>query len=397
MFIRVLFILCSLSISALAQQPIAAQMQRLGEEGERALAERRYDDAVSAFEKLRQLSPGVAEIHARLGLIYYQKREFDKAVPALRQAIKLKPALPNLDVLLAMSLSELGQYAEALPGLQKGFKQSADPALKRASGLQLQRAHTGLRQDDKAVEVALELTRAYPKDPEVLYHAGRLFGNYAYLSTVKLAEVAPDSLWLHLAAGEANESQGRADAAIQEYKEVLSLQPDRSGVHYRIGRTLLARAKQSTDDTVSEPEALKEFELELQLDPTNANAAYEAGEIHRKSGRFDRALEMFSQAVKYYPDFEEALLGMGRALLSSGKAQEALVALRKAISLNASNEVSWFQLAQAQRALGAAEEQQKALAEFERLRALKTRQAENNGLTRREVTKQSLDTKPPQE
>ncbi|HKC86050.1 MAG TPA: tetratricopeptide repeat protein [Blastocatellia bacterium] len=397
MFIRLLFILCSFSICALAQQPNAAQMERLAEEGERALAERRYDDAVSAFEKLRQLSPGTAEIHARLGLIYYQKREFAKAVPTLRQAIKLKPTLPNLDVLLAMSLSELGQYTEALPGLQKGFKQSADPALKRASGLQLQRAYTGLRQDDKAVEVALELTRAYPKDPEVLYHAGRLFGNYAYLSTVKLAEVAPDSLWLHLAAGEANESQGRADAAIQEYKEVLSLQPDRSGVHYRIGRTLLARAKQSTDDTVSEAEALKEFERELQLDPTNANAAYEAGEIHRKSARFDKALEMFSQAVKYYPDFEEALLGLSRALLSSGKAEQALAPLRKAISLNAANEVSWFQLAQAQRALGAAEEQQKALAEFERLRELKARQAENNGLTRREVTKQSLDTKPPQE
>ena len=397
MFIRLLFILCSFSICALAQQPNAAQMERLAEEGERALAERRYDDAVSAFEKLRQLSPGTAEIHARLGLIYYQKREFAKAVPTLRQAIKLKPTLPNLDVLLAMSLSELGQYTEALPGLQKGFKQSADPALRRASGLQLQRAYTGLRQDDKAVEVALELTRAYPKDPEVLYHAGRLFGNYAYLSTVKLAEVAPDSLWLHLAAGEANESQGRADAAIQEYKEVLSLQPDRSGVHYRIGRTLLARAKQSTDDTVSEAEALKEFERELQLDPTNANAAYEAGEIHRKSARFDKALGMFSQAVKYYPDFEEALLGLGRALLSSGKAEQALAPLRKAISLNAANEVSWFQLAQTQRALGAAEEQQKALAEFERLRELKARQAENNGLTRREVTKQSLDTKPPQE
>src|SRR5215470_15875298 len=390
MFIRLLFILCSFSICALAQQPNAAQMERLAEEGERALAERRYDDAVSAFEKLRQLSPGTAEIHARLGLIYYQKREFAKAVPTLRQAIKLKPLLPNTDVLLAMSLSELGQYQEALPALQKGFKQSADPALKRASGLQLQRAYTGLRQDDKAVEVALELTRAYPKDPEVLYHAGRLFGNYAYLSTVKLAEVAPDSLWLHLAAGEANESQGRADAAIQEYKEVLSLQPNRPGVHYRIGRALLARAKQSTDDAVSEAEALKEFEQEMRLDPTSANAAYEAGEIHRKSARLDRAAELFSQAVKYYPDFEEALVALGRTLVSLGKAGEALAPLRKAISLNAANEVSWFQLAQAQRALGDTEEQRKALAEFQRLRELKARPVES--LSKSEITKQSLDT-----
>jgi tetratricopeptide (TPR) repeat protein len=378
--------------STWAQPAHDSQIQRLAQEGARALAERRYGDAEQAYEKLRSLSPNIAEIHAQLGLAYFQQGKFAQAAPTFQQALKLKPTLPNLDVLLAMSLCELGKYEEALPALQKCFKRSTDAALKRSAGLQLQRAYTGLRQDDKAVEVALELTRQYPKDPEVLYHAGRLFGNYAYLTAVKLAEVAPDSLWLHLAAGEANESQGRSDAAIQEYKEVLSLQPNRPGVHYRVGRVLLARAKQSTDDTVSEAEALKEFEQELQIDPTNANAAYEAGEIHRKSARFDRALELFSQAVKHYPDFEEALLALGRTLLSSGKAEESLAPLRRSVALNAANEVSWFQLAQAHRALGNTAEQQKALAEFQRLRESKARPAES--LSKREITKQTLDAKP---
>lgn len=392
--VKSLILVCLCCTFALAQQPDPALLQKYSEEGARALAERRYADAEAAFEKLRQLSPNTAEIHAQLGVIYFQEGKFEKAVPALRQAIRLKPTLPNTEVLLAMSLSELGKYQEALPALEKGFKRTNDPALKRASGLQLQRAYTGLRQDDKAVEVALELTRLYPKDPEILYHAGRLFGNYAYLSAVKLAEIAPDSLWLHLAAGEANESQGRADAAIQEYKEVLSLHPNRPGIHYRIGRVLLARAKQATDDTVSEPEALKEFEQELQIDPTNANAAYEAGEIHRKSARFDRAHDLFSLAVRHYPDFEEALVGLGRTLVSLGRAEQALPPLRKAISLNAANEVSWFQLAQAQRALGNAAEQQQALAEFQRLRESKARSAES--FSKREITKQTLDAKPEQ-
>ncbi len=391
-----LSLLCAVFVfsEARAQQASAAQSRRYSQEGEKALAAGRYDEAAQAYEKLRELVPNMAEAHARLGLIYYQQGKFEQAMHALQQAIKLKPTLPNTDLLLAMALSELGRYKEALPTLEKGFKRVTDPALKRASGLRLTRVYTGLGQDDKAVEVALELTRLYPKDPEALYHVGRLFANYAYISTVKLAEVAPDSLWLHLAAGEANESQGRLDAAIQEYKEVLALQPNRPGIHYRIGRALLARAKQSTDDTVSEPEALREFEQELQLDPTNANAAYEAGEIHRKSARFDKALELFSQAVKYYPDFEEALVALGRTLLSSGKAEESLAPLRKAISLNATNEVSWFQLAQAQRALGAAAEQQKALAEFQRLRESKARSAES--LSKREITKQTLDAKPNQ-
>ena len=140
-----------------------------------------------AYEKLRELSPGTAEVHAGLGLIYFQQRKFAEAVPALRQALKLNPALPRTDILLAMCLSELGQYKEALPGLRKGFKQTADDPLRHMTGLQLQRAYTGLEQDAQAVEVALELTRLYPKDPEVLYHSGRLFSNYAYLTTMKLA------------------------------------------------------------------------------------------------------------------------------------------------------------------------------------------------------------------
>jgi tetratricopeptide (TPR) repeat protein len=386
---------CVLS-NASAQQSNPELLQRYSQEGERALAAGRYDEAAQAYEKLRELIPNTAEVHARLGLIYFQQKKFSQAVPTLRQAIKLKPTLPNLDVLLAMALSELGQFQEALPTLEKGFKRASDPALKRSSGLQLQRAYTGLEQDDKAVEVALELTRLYPKDPEVLYHAGRLFGNYAYLSTVKLAQVAPDSIWLHLAAGEANESQGRIDAAIREYKEVLSLDPQRPGIHFRLGRVLLSRARQSTTDTVSELEAIKEFEQELQIDPTNANAAYELGEIHRKSARFDKASELFALAVKYYPDFEEALVGLGRTLVTLGKPDQALPHLQKAISLNPGNEVSWYQLSQIHKALGNAAEQQKALAEFQRLRDQKSRQAEATSFSRREVTKQELESKPPQ-
>ncbi len=379
-----------LTAPALAQSN-EAQMQRYAEEGERAMAAHRYDEAARAFEKLRDLSPGIAEIHARLGLIYYQQKNFAQAVPSIRQALKLKPALPNLDLLLAMSLSELGKYDEALAGLQKGYKRTTDPALKRSSGLQLLRVYTGLQQDDKAVEVALELTRAYPKDAEVLYHAGRLFANYAYLTTVKLTEVAPDSIWLALAAGEARESQGEYEAALRSYREALALDPNRTGLHFRIGRVLLALARQSTGGSDGDAAALKEFEAELQIDSANANAAYEAGEIHRKSARLDRAAELFAQAVKQDPEFEDALLGWGRALVAQTKAAEALPLLQKALVLNATNEVTWYQLSLAQKSLGNAAEQQKALAEFQRLRAEKARRQE---LTRKEITRQELDSKP---
>ncbi len=388
MLARIFIFIFFLPVCGLAQANNDAQLQRYAQAGEKALASGRYDEAAQAYEKIRELAPTMAEAHARLGLIYFQSGKFEQAVPALRQAMKLKPTLSNIDVLLAMSLSELGQYQEAVPILQKGFRRTTDAALKRSSGLQLQRAYTGLQQDDKAVEIALELTRLYPKDPEILYHASRLFANYAYLSAVKISRVAPDSLWLQLAAGEAHESQGQLESALGAYREVLKKNPNHPGIHFRLGRVQLTRVAQ---DATAEAEALKEFEQELQLDPTNANAAYEAGELHRKATRFDQAKELFALAVKYYSDFEDALVGLGRTEVALHHAEQAITPLRKAISINSNNEVAWFQLAQAYRTIGNAAEQQKAFAEYQRSRNLKTQTLAAPNFSRPEVTKQKVE------
>jgi tetratricopeptide (TPR) repeat protein len=340
------------------------------------------------------LSPGTPEVYGRLGLIYFQEGKFDEAVPVLRQALKLKPSLPNTDVLLAMSLSELGRYEEALPGLEKGFRRSADQPLKRMSGLQLVRAYTGLQRDSKAVETALELNRLFPNDPEVLYHTSRIYANYAYLTLRKLSQVAPNSVWRQQAAAEADESQGNLDLAISEYRQVLAIDPARRGIHYRIGRVLLTRSSSGQADT--QTQALKEFEQELDLDPTNANAAYEIGEIYRKAGQLEKAQEFFEKALQYYPDFEEAQLGLGGVLIGLRKPEQALPHLQKAIALNPRDDVSYYRLSQAYKALGNTSEQQKSLAEFERLRGQAANQQETKLSRPREVTKQEIDAPSPQ-
>jgi tetratricopeptide (TPR) repeat protein len=380
---------------ALAQAASPELLQQYSEAGQRALAEHRYADAEKAYEKLRELSPGTAEVHAGLGLIYYQQRKFGQAVTALRQAMKLNPALPRTDILLALCLSEVGQFQEALPGLRKAFKQTADDSLRRLGGLQLQRAYTGLEQDDKAVEVALELTRLYPEDPEVLYHSSRLFSNYAYLTTMKLARVAPSSPWLHQAAGEANESQGLFDAAIREYREVLSQEPRRPGLHFRVGRTLLAKAQATAEASAAAPlreAAAKEFEQELAIDATNASAAYELGEIHRRAGELEDARKLFAQAVEHYPDFEQAQLGLGRTLVAIGRPEAALPHLKKTITLNGESSVAYYQLSLVYRALGDAAGQRDALAKFQALREQEARRNER-ALLPLQVTQQELSTR----
>jgi tetratricopeptide (TPR) repeat protein len=355
--------------------------------GQAALAAGRYAEAEADYVKLASLAPTIAEVHATLGVIYFQQGKFEQAVAELRRALKLKPTLPKASGLLAMSLSELGHYEEALPDLEKTFRQSTDPPVKRLSGLQLERAYTGLQMDRKAVEVALELDRLFGDDPEVLYHNERIYGNYAYLTVQKLMRQAPESVWKHQATAEAMESQGNYIGALAEYRAVLALDPGRPGIHYRLGRTLLGRWR-ATQMPADHEEAKKEFALELESDPNNANAAYEIGEIYRRSGDSVEAQKFFQLAVSSHPDFPEAQVGLGNVLSSQNKWSEALPHLEKAVSLRADDEVAWYRLSQVQRALGNTEEQKKALEFFQRLHS---RSLEEQNIVPREVTQQILD------
>jgi tetratricopeptide (TPR) repeat protein len=377
------------SVSSLAAQGSQDEtLQQYSQAGQQALAAGHYDEAESDFKKLLEIDPNIAEIHATLGVVYFQEKKFDQAVPELRRALRLKPGLTRASTLLAMSLSEVGEYAEALPGLEKGFQQAPDPDTKRLCGLQLMRAYTGLQRDRDAVTVALALNRLYPDDPEILYHTSRIYGNFAYLTLHKLEAVAPTSIWRHQAVAEAFESEGSTNLAIGEYREVLKLDPQRVKIHYRIGRTLLARW-QLTHVPEDRAEAAREFEQELQLDPGDANALYELAEIHRKMNELDQAQQLFAAAIKYYPDFQEAQVGLAATLMAQRKPDLALPHLQRAVVLNADDEVAWYRLSQADRALGNTEEQKKALAEFQRLRSQIALQQGTS--TPEEVTKQVLE------
>ncbi len=377
----------------LGATPVHAQgpdsVQQYARAGEAALAQGDYPTAEDAFEHLAKLEPQVAEVHANLGAIYFQQSKYEQAAAELREALKLKPGLGKSATLLALSLAELSRYSEALPGLQKCFRETGDAALQRLCGLQLLGAFTDRQRDAEAVATALKLRQQYPDDPEVLYHASKIFGNFAYLTIRQLGTVAPNSPWKHLAAAEAYESQGATDLALGEYRTVLTLEPGRRGVHYRIGMTFLAASRQRSqaDDVAN---ALQEFLAELSLDPANGNAAYEAAEICRKRAEPDEAAKYYERALANYPEFIEAHQGLAAVLIQQQKPDQALPHLQKAIALDNDNEVSWWRLAQAERALGDAAEQKKALAQFQRLHAAGGRKAGGQRAAP-ELTQQSIE------
>lgn len=364
------------------------EVERLYAAAQKAMLAGHMDEARTGYEKLAKLAPSIAEVHASLGAIDFQQKLFAEALRELNEARRLKPSLPGLDGLIAMSLTELGHFEEALPALEATYKEADTPPVKRISGLELERAYMGVHREADAVEVALALQKQFPNDPEILYHNERVFGSFAYLTVQKLVEVAPNSTWRHQAQAEAQEAAGSHDAAIAEYRAILSIDPNRAGIHYRIGRAYRANARDSHRDG-DLGQAMEEFQAELKIDPENASALYEVGELHRIAGEVEPARAFFAAALKIYPDFPEAELGLGTVLATLQRPAEALPYLVSASQHDPDDQATWYRLSQVQRALGHTVEAKDALAHFQALRGRTLAQQQASA---RDVTRQQIDT-----
>jgi len=367
--ITLLFVASSLFVADRAHaQADDAGFARLYREAQSALSAGKDNDARTAFEQLEKMDPSVAEVHATLAALCYKHGDFNRSIEEVRTARKLKPTLPGLDALLSMSLAESGNFREALPGLEKAYRSASDPEQKRQAGLELARVYGQLSMDRRAAELVLDLRDRYKDDPEVLYNAGKILGNSAYLTMQSLFRAPGGSLWAQLAEAEAHESQGQLQDARDSYRNILERDPHRVNIHYRIGRTFLAQW-QSTHAAEDLTNAAAEFALEIEDDPANANAAYELAGLRWKAGQQVAAQQLYESAIKYYPDFEEAEVGLGGILLDEEKAPLALPHLKRATVLRPQDEVAWYRLAQVEHALGDAQAQKQALAAFQKLRA----------------------------
>lgn len=386
---RAAVFLCLVAASHLPAQQ--STLDRDFAAAQQTLASGDLDGARRQFATLSHAHPEVAELHATLGALLFQQGQFPEALRELESARRLKPALPNLDGLIAMSEVELGHNAEAIPALETTFRSADQAPVKRQSGLELERAYTATAQDTKAVAVALELQRLFPDDPEVLYHNERIFGNFAYLTVQQLVKTAPDSTWRYQAEAEAQESQGAHDLAIAAYGKVLSLTPNRPGIHYRLGRVYRERARDNhhPDDLTH---AREEFQAELRLDPASANAAYEIAELDRIAGDLPEARTYFERALALYPEFPEANLGLGTVLDAQGQPAAALPYLERAAKADPNDQATWYRLSQVQRDLGHKAEQQAALEHFRQLRQNAPARASSPSTS--DVTRQSIEANP---
>jgi tetratricopeptide (TPR) repeat protein len=136
----------------------------------------------------------------------YRTAQPGRAVAPLQKAVSLdrKDAQPHL--YLGLSYFDLGNYLEALKEVQ-------------------------------------EANRLPPKDVDVLYTLGQVYGKLMSATYIKLAEVDPDSYRVHQVLGESYQAQKNTEKATAEFRKALDLNPNALELQLFTWRRLLPGGK----------------------------------------------------------------------------------------------------------------------------------------------------------
>jgi tetratricopeptide (TPR) repeat protein len=255
----------------------------------------------------------------------------------------------------AIHSAATGKCREALPALKKASAQALGKDIKYRVLMAMARCAMSLERTDTAVASLLELNRIFPHDPEVLYLSTHFYSELASRASQELAATAPNSAQAQQLEAEAYESHGDLDRANLEYRKILEQDPERHGIHYRLGRIALSKTPPD------EESAKKEFEEELKIDPNNASAEFMLGETARQAGQWDEAISRFSKATHDDVGFDEAYLALGMSLNSAGKFNDAVSPLKTYVKREPGDPAGHYQLATAYARTGHKEEADKEL------------------------------------
>ena len=289
-------------------------------------AEKQLRAAQLQLEQANVLQPQTFEILFNLGQVFVRNSEYAKAELTLKRALNLKPDSPETLSLLAQVYSAQQKPVDALDLLVRAHKLA-------------------------------------PEDTDVIYYLARvsMSQNY-YEDSIPLLEsglkIAPQRMDLRAALGESYFMSGRAEKAIEEFKQLTELDPTaRSyaflGLCYRqLGRF---------------DEARKYFQEGLKKDPRNPSCLFNMGYIEERQGNHEAAEQRFQEVLRLSPDHAESLLELANLRIASKRYAEAAELLRKFIRVSRSPAPGYYKLAMVERSLHQTEAAQRDMSVFQTL------------------------------
>ena len=208
--------------------------------------------------------------------------------------------------------------------------------------------------------------------------------------------MAPDSVCMHQAAGEANESQGYYDAAVREYREVLALGAGTArGSTSASAASLLLRAPAAVGAPTRRARGRRRRRSSRRSSrsiPRTPTPPTSSGRSHAQRESSTGPRELFESRRRALSRFRGGphRPGPRAGRPGQGRAGARPRSRRRWPSTRRTTSPTTSSRRRTGRSANAAE-QQKALAEFQRLRARKRERSDVDARCRPQVTKQELE------
>src|SRR5262249_420747 len=157
--------------------------------------------------------------------------------------------------------------------------------VRRLSGLALSQCYIAASRFAEAFAVLTSLAASFPDDADVLYLTARLHLKAWNDAVLQMFEKTPPSFRVNQTSPAICEIQGKYAEAIAEFRKAIEKNPVALNLHFRLGRALLMESHSAS----SLEAARQEFETELKLNPSDAVAEYQIGQILLAQQKADEA------------------------------------------------------------------------------------------------------------
>jgi tetratricopeptide (TPR) repeat protein len=325
-----------------------------------ALREGRLDDAAAGFESITRADPSFAGAYLNLGLVREEQGRFEDAVASLKKAVGLNPRLRGANLFLGIAHYRLNEYEPAISALRVEIKLTpADPKAWMWLGV----AQLALEQPEEAAVALDKAAKLAPNDVDILYHRGHAHLLVSKLSYERMLHADPDSWRVRQVLAQADAEADRDADAVSEFQAAIKAAPQQPGLHEQLGTEFWKLNKME--------EAEAEYKRELAIDPHSLLATYKLGSLLVENAKPEEGKPLIEAALRQDPNLKEAYYYLGRAHMQLGNENDALEALKKAVTINYNPEIlaqAWYQLAIVYRRMHRMEEAQQALATFQKLK-----------------------------
>ena len=272
-------------------------------------AEESGDDEVAAGEEIHRNKP-VQEIgavqailHFGCGMCCYALKKYELAVQEFNLAKKSSSDLREADINIAKSFVALGNLGEAEKHIRAALEEREDAILR----FLLARICFENSQDmeckynlEKILETNIDFTEAW----EMLGKVYRKTGDWKGASNV--------------------------------YKKLTQMEPQDADYYYRLGVSL--RQEGNTD------EALSNFRLAQEINPSHSRALYSMASILDAQGKFDKAVECLNQSFKGDEKLEMAYNLLAEIHISLDRVYDAVHVYEEASIVHADSYVIHYNL-----------------------------------------------------